>query len=133
MGDNMESALKVNRFIFSLDGIDDETVLGFQMNSQFDRVYGNMCNLVKLKNKTKTHTLSIVWKYVLFEHNDSDEMIDKVFEMAQCAGVDSIEFFVGFNTDNSSPAIWKSDVFVKYMEKYKFDFQYGRYVFWILN
>lgn len=131
VGDNMESALKVNRLIFSLDGIDDETVLGFQTNSQFNRVYDNMCNLVKLRNETKTQALSIVWKYVLFEHNDSDEMINKVFEMAQVAGVDSIEFFVGFNTDNSSPALWKSDVFVKYMEKYKFNFQYGRYVFWI--
>lgn len=131
VGNNMENALKVNRLIFSLDGIDDETVLGFQKNSQFDRVYDNMCRLVQLRNKANVDSLSIVWKYVLFEHNDSDEMIDKVFEMAQYAGVDSIEFFIGFNTDHASPAIWKSDVFLKYMEKYKFDFKYGRYVFWL--
>lgn len=122
-GNNFESALKLDNLIISLDGIDQESLDKFQKNNNFKRVYSSICELVKLRNSTEHVFLkNINWKYVLFKHNDSDQQLEKLFSLALQAGVDSLSFNLGFNAiEGHSGAIWKSEVFLKYMELYSFE------------
>ena len=115
-----ESALMMNLITFSLDGVDDETLSEFQTGAVFSQIYQNMKNLVTERNRRGLKSPAVRWKYVLFNHNQSDEYINKAFRLADEAGVDYLDFVVGFNEEKPSNAINESDVFYDWMKKYKF-------------
>lgn len=105
MWDNMEAALKLDYITFSLDGVDDKTVSGFQQKGSFDRAFKNMCDLVKERNRLNQEKPIIRWKYVLFPHNHYEKYIVNAFKMAAEAGVDLLNFIIGFNTDSKSDVL----------------------------
>ena len=129
MRDNYDAALKMNRVDISLDGVDDESASEFQIGQVFEQTYRNMCELVRLRNSMGNSKPRIIWKYVLFPHNDSDEQISKAIDLAVKSGVDGIQFFWGFNAVKRSGAIWKSEVFLPYMKKYSFGVDDNKNVF----
>ena len=118
--DNFEAALQLNQIVFSLDGIDNKSAEIFQKGQSFQQTFNNMSELIRRRDEGHHENLRIVWKYVLFPHNDSDEYIKKAITMAEDIGVDSIQFFLGFNVGKRSGAIWKSEAFLPYMKKYEF-------------
>jgi sulfatase maturation enzyme AslB (radical SAM superfamily) len=117
-----DAAMMLDSIVFSLDGVDDDSVTAFQKNGTFDTVYNNMCELVKRKKNADIKKPRLTWKYVLFCHNDSEENINKAFELAIAAGIDGLQFIPGFNTTTHSGAIWKSDVLSEYVKKFKFTY-----------
>ncbi len=127
--DNYEAALKMNQISISLDGVDDESASEFQIGQVFEQTYRNMCELVRIRNSRGHSKPKIIWKYVLFPHNDSDEQISKAIELATQSGVDGIQFFWGFNAVRRSGAIWKSEAFLPYMKKYSFYINESKSVF----
>ena len=131
--DNIEAALKLDYITFSLDGVDDKTVSGFQQNGSFEKVYSNICKLIEEKDRLNQSHPFITWKYVLFPHNHDDNYINKAFDLAAKANVDVLSFVNGFNTEISSGAIWKSDVFLNYMNMYKFRFTNSALTFTLKN
>jgi MoaA/NifB/PqqE/SkfB family radical SAM enzyme len=117
-----DAAMMLDSITFSLDGVDDESVTAFQKNGTFDTVYNNMCELVRRRKNADIKKPRLLWKYVLFTHNDSEENINKAIELAIASGIDNLQFIPGFNNIKRSGVIWKSDVFSKYLRKFKFTY-----------
>ena len=130
---NLENALEFDWLMFSLDGMDNETVCTFQKNGNFDRVYKNMCDLIKLRDSHGKQIPYVTWRYVLFPHNDSIEQVKKAFELAKKAGVDRLQFRRAFNSEIASSTLDQSEVFVEYMKEYKFNYDGARLNFELRN
>lgn len=77
---------------FSLDGCSQESVIKYQVGSNFDIAYDNLCRLVELRNCTKESSTVIIWKYVVFNWNDSAFDLAKTRKLADNAGVDVLRF-----------------------------------------
>ncbi|ETP70997.1 radical SAM superfamily enzyme [Lachnospiraceae bacterium JC7] len=122
IGNNMDAALKVDEMVFSLDGVDDDSVIPFQEGASFNRIYSNMKQLAKMRS-TKSRP-EIHWKYALFLHNDKDNNIKKAFNLAADAEIDYLDFCIGWNVEVRSSTLWRSEIFEKYMEIY--DFKYDK-------
>ncbi|MDR0920550.1 MAG: radical SAM protein [Oscillospiraceae bacterium] len=122
-----EAAMLFDSITFSLDGVDNESITSFQTNGNFDVVYHNMCEIVKRKNDMLLSKPRIIWKYVLFPENDSEENIKKAFDLAVNSGIDSLSFYPGFNTITNSDRIWSSNIFLEYFKKYKFVYRNSSY------
>jgi organic radical activating enzyme len=75
---------------FSIDGVDNKSVRKYQRGADFEVMYKNMKDLVEYRNKWRHKSVEIVWKYVLFNWNDSKEQIEKAIRMAKLAGVDAL-------------------------------------------
>ena len=132
----IEAALKMEFIMVSLDGINDKYLQKFQSGSKFQTVYENMKNLVKIRDELGLTNPYIDWKYVVFDWNDKDEMIIKAFELAIDAGVDCLSFVRGWriNTEETSNIFSRSNVFLPYMEKYKFEYKrHGEVLRFLLN
>ena len=120
----LDAALKVNRIVVSLDGSDDASVAKFQSGSRFSKVIDNMSNFIKLRNSTGQSTPVLVWKLVLFEWNDSEELINRAFLKAAEIGVDKLQFVSGWNVkpEEMSTVLHESRMFLKYLDEYKFEY-----------
>ncbi len=128
-----EAALLLDVLIISLDGVDDYTISKFQVNGDFSKAYENIKDFIQQRDCLKKKLPLVTWKYVLFPHNQSDEYIKKAFMLAKDANVDRLHFFTGFNTEVSADALWKSNVFEQYMERYRFSFLDGTLCFELSN
>lgn len=88
-----EAALLCNRIVFSIDGIDDQSINKYQRGGNFDISYQNMKSLVEYRDTHGKINSIIEWKYVLFNWNDKKNMILKAIELAKKANVDIISFW----------------------------------------
>ncbi|MDR1559962.1 MAG: radical SAM protein, partial [Clostridiales bacterium] len=118
--ESREAALKFDFITFSLAGVDNETVTLFQKQNNFDKVAENISALAELKISRNLSRPVLMWKYVLFPGNDSDDCVNRAFEVSRRLKVNKLQFLSGFNTLNRSGVTWKSDVFLAYMKRYKF-------------
>jgi len=82
--------------IFSVDGASQETYAQYRVGGDFDRVMANMRALVDERNATGASTPRVVWRYILFEWNDSDEEMARARTLAEDIGVD---WFCWLTTD----------------------------------
>lgn len=83
-----DSAL--DRIVASIDGA---TQLGYKKY----RRDGDLATAIRFMRDAKTHgdaRIFLEWKYILFEHNDSDEEILLAQEIADDIGVDSLLFII---------------------------------------
>lgn len=91
-----EAVIKyVDHIHFSIDGVDDKTLLKYQRKGSFDKVYDNMKLLVENRNEKKSTFPVIEWKYVVFNWNDTSNDINKAIELAREAKINTITFCRG--------------------------------------
>src|ERR1700674_4483526 len=66
----------------SLDGIDQESYVGYRVGGNFQKALGFVQCLVREIRETGSSTRAI-WKYILFSHNDNDEQLRLAVAMAK--------------------------------------------------
>lgn len=74
--------------IFSIDGASPETYSKYRVGGDFDRVIANMRALIKERDDHGTTVPRVVWRYILFKWNDSNDEMDRARTMAKDVGVD---------------------------------------------
>ncbi len=74
--------------IFSVDGASPETYSTYRAGGDFDRVIANMRALVAERNACGSATPRVVWRYILFQWNDSDEEMARARALAAELRVD---------------------------------------------
>lgn len=79
---------------FSVDGASQETYGKYRVGGDFEQVYQNMAGLIRERNQAGADRPRVVWQYILFEWNDSDQEIEKAKRMAGEAGVNELYFLM---------------------------------------
>jgi wyosine [tRNA(Phe)-imidazoG37] synthetase (radical SAM superfamily) len=132
--EKIEAALDIDFFNVSLDGINNEMLSLYQRGSQFDKVLQNLKNLSNArKASTNARMKSFLIRYVMFAWNDSDDSIERIFQICQELRCDSVQFVRGtyFRSFDQriplSTKIFDGDIFRKYMDKHKFSLNHSRY------
>jgi len=93
----------IDALIFSVDGAQQETYEKYRRNGRFDRVLDSMRMLIRMRNEQgKKHPL-VIWRYILFEWNDSPAEMDLGRRLAREVGVDHFAWHLnGVSIMNSS-------------------------------
>jgi len=108
-----EAALLFDHIQVSLDGMDQQTASRYQRNTDFDRVYENMKQLVAYRDERGLQRPRIIWKYLLFRWNERRKQMLAAVDLARAANVDELWFertvspfyglpwrsYLGFNRD----------------------------------
>lgn len=81
----------VDEIIFAIDGADQDSYAQYRINGKFDMAY-NFMKYFSLVSKERNLKINIIWKYVLFSHNDSNEQLIKAQYLAKDAFVDELRF-----------------------------------------
>lgn len=76
----------INEVRLALDGVDQASYEPYRRNGEFDRALQFSRDLAKAIRDTNSTTRAI-WKYILFNHNDSDEQILTAVRMAAEIGI----------------------------------------------
>lgn len=76
----------INEVRLALDGVDQASYEPYRRSGEFDRALQFAKDLAEAIQKTSSPTRA-VWKYILFNHNDSDEHILTAVRMAGEIGV----------------------------------------------
>lgn len=75
---------------FSIDGASQETYEKYRVGGDFSLAYQNMADLVSDRRKAQSNRPRVVWQYILFKWNDSEEQIAEAKNLASKAGVDEL-------------------------------------------
>ena len=67
---------------FSIDGASQKTYGRYRVGGKFETAFKNMIDLLSLKKKMGKSKPDIVWQYILFKWNDSDEELLRAQKMA---------------------------------------------------
>ncbi|MCK5232629.1 MAG: hypothetical protein KAR13_20305 [Desulfobulbaceae bacterium] len=88
----------VDCLIFSIHGGSQESVQKYMTEKfDFEAILNILKDLVKIKQELNAQKPKLIWKYLLFEWNDSDEEIDKARNLSDNLGLGPLLFdFVGF-------------------------------------
>lgn len=71
--------------VFSIDGCDEETYKRYRIGGRFETTFAN---LVRFHRRAAGTALRVVWQYVVFEWNDSDEYLRRAVGMAEEHGIE---------------------------------------------
>src|SRR5262249_1204271 len=80
----------INEIRLSLDGVTQEVYVKYRRSGNFDKAFEFAKTLAKEVRKTGSST-KLIWKYILFRHNDTNDEIIKAIELATQSGV-AIDF-----------------------------------------
>lgn len=72
-----------DELFFSIDGTCQETYEKYRVGGDFEKAFNNMTDLQKYRAKYNKPTPNVVWQYILFTWNDSDEELQRVHELAK--------------------------------------------------
>lgn len=108
-----EAALLVDYIFFSLDGATNESVNKYQRGGDFEATYGNMKELIRLRNARNQAHPVIDWKYVVFSWNDSESEIEKAVELARDAKVDILSFWPGDGSPSQVSSRFKNSEYFR--------------------
>jgi len=81
----------INEFVCSIDGSDQESYEIYRVDGSFDRAFAFMAAAAMAARTSRT-PMKVVWKYVIFEHNDSPERLLSAQEQGIGIGLDEIVF-----------------------------------------
>jgi pyruvate-formate lyase-activating enzyme len=87
-----EAALLFDAVSFSIDGVSTPMVRRYQRGGDFARAWGNMRELVRLRDARGLDRPRVTWKYVLFNWNDRGDVIERAIALGRAAGVDDMLF-----------------------------------------
>lgn len=78
----------LDEIIFSIDGSSQNNYEKYRQGGNLKKVLENLTALVNKKNRLKKDTLKIIWRYILFNWNDSDREMQKALKISKAIGVD---------------------------------------------
>jgi MoaA/NifB/PqqE/SkfB family radical SAM enzyme len=84
----------VDEIIFSVDGAAQEVYEKYRVGGRLDVVLKAMRDLVRMKQEMGRDKPSIMWRYILFDWNDSDDEMARAKEMAREIGVDQFRWLL---------------------------------------
>ena len=94
----------INEIRLALDGVDQMSYEIYRSNGKFDRALQFSRELAQAIRDTKSSTRAI-WKYILFNHNDSNKQILTAVQLAADIGIPIIfDCTVGHNASLRTPA-----------------------------
>lgn len=82
----------IDALIFSVDGATQESYEKYRRNGRFERVVNGMRTLVRMRNEQGKKKPMVIWRYILFEWNDSVEEMNLARSMAKEIGVDHLSW-----------------------------------------
>jgi pyruvate-formate lyase-activating enzyme len=78
----------VDRLVFSIDGAREESYRKYRVNGSLAKALSKMTALVAACERLGTRNrIEIIWQYILFEWNDSDEELSQASELASALRV----------------------------------------------
>lgn len=78
----------IDKMVFSIDGAFPESYRKYRVGGELDDVLRNLRALVEARRRAGTEArLEIVWQYIFFEWNDTDEELTHAQELANEIGV----------------------------------------------
>jgi len=83
-----------DELLFSVDGASQEIYERYRVGGDFQTVLNVMESMVRLRNSLGLDKPRIIWRYILFRWNDSDEEMDRARRLAQDIGVDSFSWLL---------------------------------------
>ncbi|HXM78856.1 MAG TPA: hypothetical protein VOA00_06450, partial [Thermoanaerobaculia bacterium] len=95
--------------ICSIDGADAASYTPYRVHGNFDLGWRFLVDLVRA-GATAARRLRVVWKYVIFEHNSSPDLLRKAQQMALDAGVTELVFVLTRNGPAPRHIRFPSDV-----------------------
>ncbi|MCP4265283.1 MAG: radical SAM protein [Candidatus Brocadiaceae bacterium] len=72
----------LDKIKLAIDGITQETYARYRKNGSLKRVLDLTKNIAAYRKRIGSHKPSIIWQYLLFDHNDSEEELIKFQQMA---------------------------------------------------
>lgn len=72
---------EIDWLVISLDGASNESVIKYQKGNNFDKVFKNITDLIKLRDKLGKKLPIIEWRYIVNKHNEHE--IEKAKELAK--------------------------------------------------
>jgi MoaA/NifB/PqqE/SkfB family radical SAM enzyme len=79
---------------FSIDGACQESYKKYRVGGQFQKAYDNMISLIRKRNEAGADRPKVLWQYILFKWNDSDEEIKKARKFAAEGNVDELYWLI---------------------------------------
>ena len=89
--------IPIDLITISCDGISQASYERYRRHGVIENVFKFMEDSKQYKSKIT----KIIWKYIVFSHNDSDEELVKAQEIAELYDIDELHFVLT-NTDNGS-------------------------------
>src|SRR3954447_13764237 len=80
----------IDEVTFSIDGAHHESYVQYRQRDDFAKAIRNLSALVDEKRARGLDVPFVNWRYILFNHNDSDEEMDLARQMAVDIGVDPL-------------------------------------------
>jgi len=82
----------IDAMIFSVDGANQDSYARYRVNGRFDRVVESIRELARMKKEQGRDRPALIWRYILFEWNDSPAEMDEARRLAREVGVDHLAF-----------------------------------------
>lgn len=79
-------ASTVDQIVFSIDGSSEESYIQYREGGNFQKVFNNMAAVAKLSRQMSSD-IDIIWRYLLFKWNDSDEEMRRAVSLSKQTGV----------------------------------------------
>jgi len=90
----------IDEVTFSLDGATAESYVKYRQRGDFGKAIRNLTALVDEKRKNALDVPFVNWRYILFNHNDSDAEMDLARRMAFEIGVDRLSWEITDHPEN---------------------------------
>jgi len=85
---------------FSIDGATAESYVKYRQRGDFDKAIRNLAALTDEKRKNGFDVPFVNWRYILFNHNDSDAEMELARQMAADVGVDRLSWEITDHPEN---------------------------------
>lgn len=83
----------VDRVTFSIDGVDQQSYEPYRRHGDFSQAFQFMKDFA-CHVRQQRRSITTIWKYVLFAHNDTPEQLRRAQVLAQEAGVTDLKFVI---------------------------------------
>ncbi len=77
----------IDRLVFSVDGATQDSYEKYRVRGNLRAVLDAMQGIVEIRNRLGLKKPEVIWKYILFRTNDSDEEIERAQTLARQIGV----------------------------------------------
>jgi hypothetical protein len=84
----------VDFITFTIGGVDQKTYARYHKAGSFDKAMLGMRRLMSEKQRTGLERPEVLWRYLLFDWNDSDECIAEALRLRDAIGVDKFHFML---------------------------------------
>jgi pyruvate-formate lyase-activating enzyme len=90
----------VDELVVAIDGVDQASYEQYRVGGSFARALGFLRDAAE-NRALRRWPLRLIWRYVIFSHNDSPEQLVRAQELATSVGVDRLDFIFTHNGPRS--------------------------------